>query len=335
VKCYTNNRRASKLLIVTGAAGFIGSTMVKYLINNNLIEGKILLIDKLTYAGDLNNLSEILNNPNVIFMESDIADTDSFISFIDNETIIINFAAESHVDRSISSSDEFIHSNILSAFKLLRAFHEKNGKIFMQISTDEVYGSLVSGFASEESSINPNSPYSGSKASADILMMSYARTFNLDLRISRCGNNYGPNQHPEKLLPMTIINTIKNKDIPVYGNGLNIRNWIYVYDHCEAIWSILQSGKKQEIYNIEGDDYFKNIDLVEKIIITIGNSSTKVKYVQDRLGHDFRYAISSDKIKQSLGYHPKHKFEEALSFTIDWYTKNPNWWVPKINNLKS
>jgi dTDP-glucose 4,6-dehydratase len=323
------------LFVVTGAAGFIGSSMVKYLVKNELIEGKILLIDKLTYAGDLNNLTEVLNDPNIIFIESDIADTDRFTHFIDHETIIVNFAAESHVDRSIKRSDEFIHSNILSAFNLLRLFHEKKGRIFMQISTDEVYGSVENGFASEDALVNPNSPYSGSKASADILMMSYARTFNLDLRISRCGNNFGPNQHPEKLLPMTIINTIENKDIPIYGNGLNIRNWIYVYDHCQAIWEIIKSGRAQQIYNIAGENYFQNVDLVEKVMKTIGFSNSKVKYVEDRLGHDFRYAISSKKIEQSLGFYPKHKFEDALGLTINWYRNNPNWWLQKTKSIKS
>ena len=310
------------MLIVTGAAGFIGSTMVKYLINNNLIQGKILLIDKLTYAGDLNNLSEILDNPNVIFMESDIADIDRFISFIDNETIIINFAAESHVDKSILNSSPFVTTNVLGTQNLLDAALKSGIVKFLQVSTDEVYGSIEFGEAKEDTILNPSSPYSASKAAAEFMALSYFYTHGLDVRITRSSNNYGPRQHLEKLIPLFINNIIHNKKVPLYGDGLNVRNWIHVSDNCRGIQAVLDNGAPGNIYNLGGSYSSTNLELAIKLLNYFGKDENEIEYVPDRKGHDRRYSISSEKVKQELSFTDEIGFSDGFNETISWYASH-------------
>ena len=317
------------MIMISGGAGFIGSAMVEYLLNLDGFNESILIVDKLSYAADLRNLPAIYTNPNVSILVDDISNFDVISEVIDENTTIINFAAESHVDRSIEGSKPFLDSNIIGAAELFRAFHSKGGKTFLQVSTDEVYGSILAGEANEASTLDPRSPYSATKASADLVLMAYAKTFDLDLRITRCGNNFGPRQHPEKLIPKVITNILQGKKIPIYGNGLNIRNWIYVEDHCRAIWQVVNTGKKHDVYNVAGPISHTNIELID-IILREMNAENSLKYfVEDRLGHDFRYAISGEKIKTRLGFVPNADFKSSLKSTIDWYENNPEWWNQK------
>jgi dTDP-glucose 4,6-dehydratase len=317
------------MIMVSGGAGFIGSAMVDYLLNLDGFSESILIVDKLSYAADLRNVPAIHTNPNVSILVDDISNFDVISEVIDENTTIINFAAESHVDRSIEGSRPFLDSNIIGAAELFRAFHSRGGKTFLQVSTDEVYGSILAGESNENSTLDPRSPYSATKASADLVLMAYAKTFDLDLRITRCGNNFGPRQHPEKLIPKVITNILQGKKIPIYGNGLNIRNWIYVEDHCRAIWQVVKSGKKHEVYNVAGPVSHTNIELID-IILSEMNAELSLKYfVEDRLGHDFRYAISGEKIKNSLGFVPNSDFKSSLKTTIDWYANNSQWWNQK------
>lgn len=296
---------------------------------------RIVLIDNLTYAGDLRNLSKVLSASNIEFIKADISDKRVIRDIIEPGTMLVNFAAESHVDRSILSGLPFLTTNILGAFQLLEVFHEAGGETFLQVSTDEVYGSLDTGAADESSTLDPNSPYAASKASADLMLMSYARTNRIDLRITRCGNNFGPRQHPEKLIPKVISSVLLEKQIPIYGDGMNIRNWIYVEDHCKAIWEVLTNGTARRIYNIAGKSSYSNIVLVRNILRRMDYSNENISYIADRLGHDFRYAINADRINLELGYEPSNDFDESLARTIDWYIDNVDWWQSKISESSS
>ncbi len=323
-----------KNLLVTGGMGFIGSNFVRYILNLNH-DFKIINIDKLTYAGNPENLKGIdeeFSNRYKFYIQ-DICDFDTIDKIIKKENIdyIINFAAESHVDRSIDNPTTFCNSNIMGTQSLLNAAKRNNIKKYIQISTDEVYGSLnfrMSPFT-EQTTLAPNSPYSASKASADLLVYAYYKTFGLNINITRCSNNYGSYQFPEKLIPLMINNALNNKALPVYGNGINVRDWIYVTDHCSAILKVLLVGRKGETYNIGGDSEISNIDLVKKLLQYLDKPESLITFVKDRPGHDLRYAINHDKITKELSWKPEIKFNKGLELTIQWYIDNEEW----LNNV--
>lgn len=321
-------------ILVTGGMGFIGSNFIRYLLNLNQ-DFKVINIDKLTYAGNPENLNDFEKkySKNYEFYKADICDFKTIDKIIDKECVnyIINFAAESHVDRSIDNPSLFCDTNIVGTQTLLNVAKKHKIKKFLQISTDEVYGSLNfedSPFT-EKSPITSNSPYSASKASADLLVNAYYKTYDLSVNITRCSNNYGPYQFPEKLIPLMINNILNNKELPVYGKGINIRDWIYVEDHCSAIFKVLLKGKIGEIYNIGGDSELKNIDLVKLLLKILDKSEDLITFVKDRPGHDLRYAINHDKITKELNWKPIMKFESGLKKTINWYLDNKKW----LNNV--
>ena len=313
-------------MLITGGAGFIGSNFIHYILSK-YNDYQVINLDKLTYAANLDNLKDIEDNKNYRFIHGDIADQEFIFKLFENEKfdIVINFAAESHVDNSILNPQIFTITNILGTQVLLDACRKYNIKRFHQVSTDEVYGELPlddnSILFTEKTPLNPSSPYSASKASADMLVKSYYRTYSLPITISRCSNNYGPYQHLEKLIPLMISKAINNDNLPVYGNGLNVRDWLHVYDHCTAIDLIIHEGKIGEIYNIGGNNEKSNIDVVKIILKELGKSEKLIKYVNDRPGHDLRYAIDSTKIKTTLNWKPVYSFEKGILDTIKWYTK--------------
>ena len=315
-----------KKMLITGGAGFIGSNFIHYILSK-YNDYQVINLDKLTYAANLDNLKDIEDNKNYRFIHGDIADQEFIFKLFENEKfdIVINFAAESHVDNSILNPQIFTITNILGTQVLLDACRKYNIKRFHQVSTDEVYGELPLDdnniLFTEKTPLNPSSPYSASKASADMLVKSYYRTYSLPITISRCSNNYGPYQHLEKLIPLMISKAINNDNLPVYGNGLNVRDWLHVYDHCTAIDLIIHEGKIGEIYNIGGNNEKSNIDVVKIILKELGKSEKLIKYVNDRPGHDLRYAIDSTKIKTTLNWKPVYSFEKGILDTIKWYTK--------------
>ena len=315
-----------KKMLITGGAGFIGSNFIHYILSK-YNDYQVINLDKLTYAANLDNLKDIEDNKNYRFIHGDIADQEFIFKLLENEKfdIVINFAAESHVDNSILNPQIFTITNILGTQVLLDACRKYNIKRFHQVSTDEVYGELPLDdkniLFTEKTPLNPSSPYSASKASADMLVKSYYRTYSLPITISRCSNNYGPYQHLEKLIPLMISKAINNDNLPVYGNGLNVRDWLHVYDHCTAIDLIIHEGKIGEIYNIGGNNEKSNIDVVKIILKELGKSEKLIKYVNDRPGHDLRYAIDSTKIKTTLNWKPVYSFEKGILDTIKWYTK--------------
>lgn len=315
-----------KKVLITGGAGFIGSNFIHYILSK-YNDYQVINLDKLTYAANLDNLKDIEDNKNYRFIHGDIVDQEFIFKLFESEKfdIVINFAAESHVDNSILNPQIFTITNILGTQVLLDACRKYNIKRFHQISTDEVYGELPlddkSILFTEKTPLNPSSPYSASKASADMLVKSYYRTYSLPITISRCSNNYGPYQHLEKLIPLMISKAINNDNLPVYGNGLNVRDWLHVYDHCTAIDLIIHEGKIGEIYNIGGNNEKSNIDVVKIILKELGKSEKLIKYVNDRPGHDLRYAIDSTKIKTTLNWKPVYSFEKGILDTIKWYTK--------------
>lgn len=321
-----------KNILVTGGAGFIGSNFVRYMLNKYK-DYKIVNLDLLTYAGNIRSLDDIKDNPNYLFVKGDIADNKLVDKIVlENKiNVIINFAAESHVDRSITNPDIFVKTNVLGTQNLLEVAKKYNIEKYFQISTDEVYGSLgKTGFFTEKTPLSPNSPYSASKASADLLVMAYHHTFGLPVNITRCSNNYGPYQFPEKLIPLFITNLLNNKQVPLYGDGLNIRDWLFVEDHCSAIDTVLHKGKNGEIYNVGGNNEKTNRYITETVLKHLGKDESSIKYVKDRLGHDRRYAIDATKIKNELNWQPAYKFEDAIIKTIQWYLDNKNWWKPLL-----
>jgi dTDP-glucose 4,6-dehydratase len=312
-------------IIVTGGAGFIGSNFVRYMVNK-YSDYHIINLDALTYCGNLENLKDIEDKDNYTFVKGDIRDKDIVDDLVKECDYVINFAAESHVDRSITDPEIFIKSNVLGTQVLLNAAKEYGVDKYIQISTDEVYGTLgKTGYFTETTPLQPNSPYSASKAGGDLITRAYFETFDLPINITRCSNNYGPYQFPEKLIPLMISNTLEDKKLPVYGDGKNIRDWLHVHDHCTAIDLVLHEGKLGEVYNIGGHNEKTNMEITRLILDAMGKDESSIKYVEDRLGHDRRYAISNDKITTELGWKPSLTFEEGIKITIDWYLKNQAW----------
>ena len=318
-------------IIVTGGAGFIGSNFIFYMLNK-YPQDRIICVDKLTYAGNLSTLSPVMSNSNFKFYQIDICDRDKIYYIFEQETpdMVVNFAAESHVDRSIENSEVFLDTNIKGTAVLMDACRKYGIERYHQVSTDEVYGDLPLDrpdmFFTEKTPIHTSSPYSSSKAAADLLVLAYHRTYGLPVSISRCSNNYGEYQYPEKLIPLMIINALRNKPLPVYGKGINVRDWLYVEDHCRAIDMIIHNGKDGEIYNVGGNNELRNIDIVRMVCKKIGSSEDLITYVTDRKGHDLRYAIDPTKIREELGWTPRVKFEDGLEKTIQWYINNKEWW---------
>jgi dTDP-glucose 4,6-dehydratase len=317
-------------ILLTGGAGFIGSRFATFLLQQEYsnIES-VVILDKLTYAGTKTNLLKILEIKNVEFIQGDICDQSLVDLVLQKIDTIINFAAESHVDRSIQSSAEFIQTNITGVQVLLDAIKASKRKIrFLQVSTDEVYGSITTGSWSEDAPLLPNSPYSASKAGGELLASAYHRTHGLDVVITRCSNNYGTHHFPEKLIPLFVTNLLEGKKVPVYGSGLNVRDWLHVDDHCRGIFQVLINGKSGEVYNIGGGRELNNLEITKLILNAMDASESSIEYVEDRKGHDFRYSVDWSKIKQELGYEPKVKFEDGLKETIEWYRNNREWWEP-------
>lgn len=323
-------------ILVTGGAGFIGSNFIFYMLDKHP-DYKIICVDNLTYAGNLSTLKPVMENKNFSFHKIDICDRDAIYELFEKEKpdIIVNFAAESHVDRSIENPEVFLDTNIIGTAVLMDACNKYGIKRFHQVSTDEVYGDLPLDrpdlLFTEQTPIQTSSPYSSSKASADLLVQAYHRTYGLPITISRCSNNYGPYQFPEKLIPLMIANALAEKPLPVYGEGLNVRDWLYVDDHCSAIDKIIHDGKDGEVYNVGGHNEMKNIDIVKLICDELGKSEDLITYVTDRKGHDMRYAIDPTKIHNELGWLPETKFADGIKKTIKWYLDNKQWWEEIIS----
>ncbi len=320
-----------KTVIVTGGAGFIGSNFVFHMLAK-YPEYRIICLDKLTYAGNLSTLKSVMDNPNFRFVKDDICDREAVYKLFEEEKpdIVVNFAAESHVDRSIDNPGVFLETNIMGTATLMDACRKYGIERYHQISTDEVYGDLPLDrpdlFFTEETPIHTSSPYSSSKASADLLVQAYNRTYGLPVTISRCSNNYGPYHFPEKLIPLMIANALADKPLPVYGEGLNVRDWLYVEDHCKAIDLIIHKGRVGEVYNIGGHNEKTNIYIVKKILELLGKPESLITYVTDRKGHDLRYAIDPSKIHTELGWFPETKFDDGIVKTVNWYLENQEWW---------
>lgn len=320
-------------LLVTGGAGFIGSCFVRHILNK-YPNYKVINLDALTYCGNLENLKDVENNPNYTFVHGNICDKKLARELVKEVDCVVNFAAESHVDNSIKTPEIFIETNVQGTLNLLQASKELGVERYLQVSTDEVYGSLgATGYFYETTPLSPNSPYSASKASADMLVRAYHETYKLPVLNTRCSNNYGPYQYPEKLIPFFISKLLRGEKVPVYGDGLNVRDWLYVYDHCEAIDVVLHKGKIGEVYNIGGHNEKTNMEITRLILEAMGKDESYIEYVQDRLGHDRRYAISNDKISSELGWKPSLTFEEGIKLTIDWYLNNQEW-IKNIENKK-
>lgn len=318
-------------LLITGGAGFIGSCFIHHYLNKHP-QDKIINLDALTYCGNLENLKDIEQNPNYTFIHGNVCDCKLVREIIKQSDLVVNFAAESHVDNSIKHPEIFIKTNVEGTMNLLQACKEIGVERFLQVSTDEVYGSLdKDGYFYETTPLAPNSPYSASKASADLLVRAYYETYKLPVLNTRCSNNYGPYQYPEKLIPFFISKLLRNEKVPVYGDGLNVRDWLYVYDHCEAIDIVLHKGKVGEVYNIGGHNEKTNLEITRLILDAMGKDESFIEYVEDRLGHDRRYAISNDKITSELGWKPSIKFEDGIKLTIDWYLHHQTW----IKNIES
>ena len=323
-------------LLVTGGAGFIGSCFVRHILNKYK-DYQVINLDALTYAGNIENLDDVKNNPNYTFVHGNICDKKLARELIidGNVDAVINFAAESHVDRSITGPEIFIETNVQGTLNLLQASKEANIHRFLQVSTDEVYGTLgKDGYFYETTPLAPNSPYSASKASADMLVRAYYETYKMPVLNTRCSNNYGPYQYPEKLIPFFISQLLKGEKVPVYGDGLNVRDWLYVYDHCSAIDTVLHKGRVGEVYNIGGHNEKTNMEITKIILEAMGKDESSIKYVEDRLGHDKRYAIDNHKIQSELGWQPSLTFEEGIKLTIDWYLNNQEW-MKSIENKKA
>jgi dTDP-glucose 4,6-dehydratase len=315
-------------ILVTGGAGFIGSNFVRWMLRYHP-DDRVMNVDKLTYAGNLENLEDVEDNTQYHFIKTDICDRMAMEALFQKSPVsaIVNFAAESHVDRSILGAAEFIETNVGGTNVLLELAREYQVKRFIQVSTDEVYGSLGSdGKFTERTQLHPNSPYSASKASADLMALAYHHTFGIPVIVTRCSNNYGSYQFPEKLIPLMIANAIHDKPLPVYGDGLNVRDWLHVTDHCAAIDAVLQKGEAGQVYNIGGNNEWRNIDIVKLVLKHLGKAESLIRFVKDRPGHDRRYAIDSTRIQAELGWRPSYTFERGIKETVEWYLEHQGWW---------
>ncbi len=311
-------------ILVTGGAGFIGSNFVRYMVNK-YPDYRMIVLDALTYAGNRENLKDLEGQMNYLFYHGNICDREVVDNLVSNVDTIINFAAETHVDRSILEAGSFIQTDVVGTFTLLEAARKYNIKRYIQISTDEVYGSIEQGSFTEESPLQPNSPYSASKASGDLMVRAYYRTYGLPTIITRSSNNFGPYQYPEKLIPLFITNAMDDQPLPLYGDGKNVRDWLYVLDNCEAIDVVLHKGKVGEVYNIGAGNEMQNIQITEMILEFLGKPKSLIQPVPDRPGHDRRYSVDTSKIR-ALGWTPRHDFREALRKTVEWYQDNESWW---------
>ena len=323
-------------MIVTGGAGFIGSNFVQYEVKNHP-EDEIINLDLLTYAGNLESVKPVEDCPNYRFVRGDIADREFIFRLFEEEKpdVIVNFAAESHVDRSITDPEIFVRTNVVGTTTLLDACRKYGIRRYHQVSTDEVYGDLPLDrpdlFFTEETPLHTSSPYSSAKASADLFVMAYHRTYGLPVTISRCSNNYGPYHFPEKLIPLVISRALNDEEIPVYGKGENVRDWLYVTDHCSAIDLVVRKGREGEVYNIGGHNERTNLEVVKTILKALGKPETLIKYVTDRPGHDLRYAMDPTKIETELGWKPEYTFDTGIPVTIQWYLDNKEWWEHIVN----
>jgi dTDP-glucose 4,6-dehydratase len=313
-------------LLVTGGCGFIGSNFIHYMLKK-YPNYKIVNLDKLTYAGNPANLKDVENNSNYSFVQGDICDSRVVNEVMKKIDYVVHFAAESHVDRSIEDGSVFVRTNVLGTNTLLQSALAHNIKKFIHVSTDEVYGSIKEGSFTEQDNLNPSSPYSSSKAGSDLLARSYYTTYGLPVCITRCTNNFGPYQYPEKLIPFFISRLMEGKKVPVYGTGLNIRDWIYVEDHCSAVDFVLHNGTKGDIYNIDGGNELTNLEITHCILKMLGKDESSIEYVEDRKGHDFRYSLDGSKLEK-MGWKPKYDFDTALEQTVKWYVENRWWWEP-------
>jgi len=318
-------------ILVTGGLGFIGSNFVRYILHN-YSDVKVINVDALKYGSNPNNLKDIENDDRYTFVKGDISDYDLMANLIKNVDAVVNFAAETHVDRSISNPYSFLQSNVVGVFTILEAMRKNNPNAkLVHVSTDEVYGDILESSFKEEDMLKPSSPYSASKAAADMFVLAYARTYGLHAMITRCTNNYGMYQFPEKLIPKTIIRAAMGMKVPIYGTGKNVRDWIYVVDHCEAVDIVMRKGERGEIYNISSGEEKTNIDVVTEILRIMGKDESLIEFVEDRPGHDVRYSLDSSKIRRELGWRPKHSFKEGIKKTVKWYLENEWWWKPLVD----
>jgi len=315
-------------LLITGGAGFIGSNFILSMMNSHP-EVEIINLDVLTYAGNINNLKSVDKNPRYSFIRGDICDPNKVNAILDKHRVdtIVHFAAESHVDRSITMASEFVRTNLLGTQNLLECARHHQIEKFIHISTDEVYGSTITGSFTENNILSPSSPYSASKAGSDLLALSYFTTYKLPVIITRCTNNFGPWQHPEKLIPLFVTNLLEGRKVPVYGTGQNVRDWIHVSDHCQAVEFLLKKGNFGEIYNIGGGNEMTNIEITGKILTLLKKDESLIEYVTDRPGHDYRYSLDCSKLRM-MGWSPRYSFEEGLKDTVEWYIRNEWWWRP-------
>ena len=315
-------------VLITGGLGFIGSNFVRYLLDK-YSDVEIINVDAMKYGSNPNNLREVESDGRYSFVKGDISNYELMSKLVRDVDIVVNYAAESHVDRSISNPYSFLQSNVIGVFTILEALRKENPDAkLVHVSTDEVYGDIIKGSFKEDHRLKPSSPYSASKASADMFVLAYVRTYGSHAMITRCTNNYGPCQFPEKLIPKTIIRASMNLKVPIYGTGKNVRDWIYVLDHCEAIDLVMREGEKGEIYNISSGEEKTNLEVVKTILDLMGKDDSLIEFVEDRPGHDLRYSLDSTKIREELGWKPKHSFEEGMRETVKWYLKNEWWWKP-------
>ena len=318
-------------ILVTGGLGFIGSNFARYILQE-YEDIEVINLDAMKYGSNPDNLKDIEGNGRYTFVKGDIADYELVKNLVKDVDAIINFAAETHVDRSISDPESFLRSNVIGVYSLLEAIrkHNKNA-VFVHVSTDEVYGDILEGSFKEEDRLKPSSPYSASKAAADMFVLAYVRTYGIDARITRCTNNYGPYQFPEKLIPKTIIRVIRGLKVPVYGTGENVRDWLYVKDHCRAIDLVMREGEKGEIYNISSGEEKTNLEVVRTILNMLGKDESSIEFVEDRPGHDIRYSLDSSKIREELGWRPRVSFDEGIEETVRWYRENTWWWEKLVD----